>query len=440
MNDATHGRNRRECTAQGRPSLWTKLRRHGLLGAVRFVAGRLRERRWRAFFLRAAAWAGSRIPERGFTLVANFTSPWSQDKVMRDLARALKDCGIPFQTFDVRREGALFSNELSDILTPRRDFDIRRFDHAIDITGTLPPIPGVSTVRLVFWEFDTGLLEANPSLRGEKRLVAMSDYVVAVLRREFSDGTSIGKILYPFRFEEAGSLPDPEAVRLRFGLPSKGFFVFFNFDFASSVFRKNPDGAVRAFAEAFPNAANAFLVFKTTRADRRPEAKRSLLERARELGIADRFFLLDGFVAQREVYALTNACDVYMSLHRGEGFGLGVAEAMSLGKPAVVSDCGSTNEFCIDGAALRVPVRIRDVRPEEIDHPSYSGVRQCPEPDVEEAARALRALYDDEELRSSMGARAKQTMEEHFSRERFRASVESFLADGRDAPETSAGS
>ena len=409
--------------------VWTKLRRHGLSGAFRFVAGRLRERRQRSFFLRAAARDGNRIPQKGLTLVANFTSPWSQDKVMRDLAFELRDCGIPFQTFDWRRDGAVPPGDTTGILTPRNEFRSRRFDHVIDVTGTFPELPGIQKSRLAFWEFDTGLLEGIPDLQRERNVLAMSDYDLRVFRENLPGTTGVRKLLYPFRAVEAGTLPDPPTVRARHGLPVHGFAVFFNFDFASSVFRKNPHGALRAFATAFRNVPDAFLVFKTNRADEFPEKRDGLFALARSEGVADRFFLLDGFLPQRDVYALTNACDAYLSLHRGEGFGLGVAEAMSLGKPVVVSDCSSTTEFCVEGAALRVPCSVRAVDPSEIAHPSYSGVRSCFEPDAVEASRLLRRLYDDSVARLEIGLAARREIAERFSPDRFRESVEAFLSN-----------
>jgi len=410
-------------------SIWTKLRRHGLSGSFRFVAGRLRERRQRSFFLRAAARDGNRIPEKGFTLVGHFSSSWSLGKVMRDLACSLRTCGIPFQTFDVPRDGLVAPQDVDDLLTPRASFRIRRFDHVIDGTGTFPELPGIRKSQLAFWEFETGLLEGWPGLRNEREVTAMSDFDVRVFRNELPRGTTVRKLLYPFRAVDAGTLPAPSEVRARHGLPARGFAVFFNFDFSSSVFRKNPQGALRAFATAFRNVPDALLVFKTNRADDFPEKRDGLFALARSEGIADRFFLLDGFLPQRDVYALTNACDAYLSLHRGEGFGLGVAEAMSLGKPVVVSDCSSTTEFCVEGAALRVPCSVRAVAPDEIDHVSYHGVRTCFEPDLNWAAEALRRLYDDSATRRELGEAARREIAGRFSPAAFKASAEAFLSE-----------
>lgn len=406
-----------------------KFRRHGLVGALRFAKGRLLEKRRRGFFLRNARRNGSLSPVRGITLVANFSSSWSHGKVMRDLAFELRDCGIPFQTFDWKRDGAVPPEDTAGILTPPGEFRSRRFDHVIDVTGTFPDLSGIQKSRLAFWEFDTGLLEGIPDLKRERDVLAMSDYDLRVFRENLPGTTTVRKLLYPFRAVDAGTLPAPAEVRARHGLPARGFAVFFNFDFSSSVFRKNPHGAIRAFAEAFRDANDAFLVFKTTRAVAFPEKRDELTALARSLGIGARFFLLDGFLPQRDVYALTNACDAYLSLHRGEGFGLGVAEAMSLGKPVVVSDCSSTTEFCVEGAALRVSCTVRDVAPDEIDHVSYHGVRTCFEPDIEKAAEGLRRLYDDPAARRELGEAARREIAGRFSPAAFKASAEAFLSE-----------
>lgn len=348
---------------------------------------------------------------------------------MRDLACSLRACGIPFQTFDLARDGLVAPQDVEGLLTPREAFRIRRFSHVIDGTGTFPDLPGLRKSRLAFWEFETGLLEGWPGLRNEREVTAMSDFDVRVFRNELPQGTIVRKLLYPFQAVDAESIPDASSVRSRHGLPPDGFAVFFNFDFSSSVFRKNPNGAIRAFAAAFRDTKDAFLVFKTTRAEAFPAKRDGLAALARSLGVGDRFFLLDGFLPQQDVYALTNACDVYLSLHRGEGFGLGVAEAMSLGKPVVVSDCSSTTEFCVEGAAFRVPCTVRDVAPDEIDHVSYHGVRTCFEPDVNWAAEALRRLYDNPVARRELGEAARREIAGRFSPAAFKASAEAFLSE-----------
>ena len=87
-------------------------------------------------------------------------------------------------------------------------------------------------------------------------------------------------------------------------------------------------------------------------------------------------------------------------MHRGEGFGLGIAEAMSLGKPAVVTDYSSTTEFCNSNNSIPIPCKAVAVNRNQIDHPCYLAVKEWFEPDINAAANALSKLQKDSELQS----------------------------------------
>ena len=184
---------------------------------------------------------------------------------------------------------------------------------------------------------------------------------------------------------------------------------------------------MRAFAKAFPRPKGATLIFKTNRSDEHKGEKMRLDALAVELGIRDRFLSIDTFIPRSDVLALTAACDVYVSLHRGEGFGLGIAEAMALGKPVVVSDCGSPREFCNGDNAILSPTKNIAGEKGQLDHPYYLSVTKCAGPDIDAAAEALLRLYDSVELRRTLGEAGRSSMEDHFSIDHFEKSVRAFL-------------
>ena len=144
-------------------------------------------------------------------------------------------------------------------------------------------------------------------------------------------------------------------------------------------------------------------------------------------GIDDRFMTINSYIPTADLYGLTNACDVYISLHRGEGFGLGIAEAMSLGKPVIVTDYSSTTEFCNKGNAILVPYKVVSVPQNATFHPNYLFVKKWAEPDICAAAKGLKRLYDEPEYREQLGKKAKTTIEEYFSLGNFKDSVMAFL-------------
>ena len=405
------------------------LRHYGVRGAIDFVLGHAKRNALKRELAKTLIPDRNRKPIPGITIVGGMSEFNSLSKVLQDLVIRLRRCGIPCQAIDVSGKKELPEAEYAHLLTPADEFQINRYTDVVGMSA-LPPLPKMTGVRLScihFWEFDSGLCEAAPHLLEPMTTIAMSDYNLEVFRRLLPDGTPVAKILYPFRF--APHLTEPrDVVRARHGIAPGDFAVFFNFAYTSSYYRKNPDGAARAFAEAFGDRPDAKLVFKTSRAKKLPAFAERLKALVGELGLASRVVFVDDYLLQDELVALTDACDAYLSLHRGEGFGLGVAEAMSLGKPVVVTDYSSTTEFCNRDDALPVPYRIEPVPHADDELPIFRHVKEWPEPDVHAAAAALRRLYDDRAFARELGERGRRFVADHFSDANFRKSVEAFLA------------
>jgi glycosyltransferase involved in cell wall biosynthesis len=399
----------------------------GVRGTLSFCIARFASWRLYRFFKRNLARYAYEQPEEGFTLIADFQASVSLSKTMRDLAFSLRDAGIPFQTFDLGNGANPSHLALFNLLTPRESFRLARYSHVVDMAGV--PIPNSLNrkyYRVVFWEFESGLLEYNNQLTHCPGIIGMSDFNVTYFRKILPKETDVRKLLYPLRFEIEGLLERNE-IRQKYGIDKNDFVVFFNFDYGSSFFRKNPDGAVRVFAKALGDRPDAKLVFKTMRADKHHVQHRALKVLAVELGVADKFISIDSYIPQRDLLGLTAACDVYLSLHRGEGFGIGIAEAMSLGRPAIVTNYSSTTEFCNQTNSFPVPYRIVEVRPEQRDHPCYTYVQTCAEPDESSAIEILSSCYRNREKCAHVGAKAQTFIKHYFCIDRFGVSARKLL-------------
>ena len=368
------------------------------------------------------------VPQNGITIVAHLTGAWSFGKVMRDLAFSLKEAGIPFQTFNIGMRKDIPAEDVDPILTPRCKFRIKKYNHVIDIVSSPVPdnIPGVKRSTVFFWEFDTGFLESWPTAQTCQSAIAFSDFNHHVFRKALPSACDVHKILYPFRFN-ISRVEKTDVIRDRYGIPQDAFAVFFNFSYSSGIGRKNPEGVIRAFAKAFKNDSQARLVFKTMAASQSKEKVERLKRLAESEGVLDRIISIDRYVPQNDIYGITAACDVYISLHRGEGFGLGVAEAMSLGKPVVVTDYSSTTEFCNKENSCLIPYRMVKPTPDQLDCDTFRHVFVWPEPDIDVAADMLTRLRKDANFRETLGRNAQSYMSDHFSLERFRKSILEFI-------------
>lgn len=412
--------------------------RYGVDGVTLWLRIKLEEWKTRRF-IRANARNYPLKPERGLTIVAGVSAPGSLSKVMRDLALTARDAGFPVQIYDPGATEDPAQTGILALVTPQQDFRIRKYSLVLDVfNGVVPPLDGIDVASVAFWEFEDGFLEVYPRFVRKSHVVAMSDFDAAVFRRLLPSTVRTSKLLYPFRFQPP-HLPSRSEIRKKFGIPPDAFAVFFNFDFGSGYGRKNPDGAMRTFAKAFADDSSTVLVFKTMRASDFPDLVTELKRLANDLGIFHRFLMISSYLSNSDLYGLTNACDAYLSLHRGEGFGLGVAEAMSLGLPVVATDYSSTTEFCTSENSILVPCKTVPINGSQTGHLTYSYVTKWAEPDMDFAADALRRLKSDAALRAQIGAAGKSFMSKHFSVKSFRASLAQLLDEPAPSKQLTSG-
>lgn len=212
--------------------------------------------------------------------------------------------------------------------------------------------------------------------------------------------------------------------RADFGLPTDAFVVLAMLDVASGYARKNPVGAVRAFRKAFGDDPSALLVLKVGGAGDHPWAERQLCA---EIGGAPNIRLVHDKLAREDHGALLDCVDAVVSLHRSEGFGLVLAEAMRLAKPVVATAWSGNMQFMSAKNAALVDHRLVPV-----DDPQ--GIYRIPgarwaEPDVDHAARWLVDLARDPELRRRLGVAARADAARRFSDAAYHAAIADALGE-----------
>lgn len=185
-----------------------------------------------------------------------------------------------------------------------------------------------------------------------------------------------------------------------------GFQAVTLFDFKSSMARKNPQGIIAAFAKAFPDDPTARLLIKTQNGRVFPD----MLAKLRAMAPAN-VEVLDEVWPYEQVKSVIAGADVVVSLHRAEGFGLIMAEAMALGTPVIATGWSGNVDFLDETCAMVVPVKLVPV-----DDPQgiYRG-QQWAEPDVEATAAALRRLRDEPELGRRLSEAGRKRVAEQLS-------------------------
>jgi glycosyltransferase involved in cell wall biosynthesis len=186
------------------------------------------------------------------------------------------------------------------------------------------------------------------------------------------------------------------------------FLFLFMFDVHSHIPRKNPLAIVEAFRRAFRPSDPARLILKCVNADSDPAGFAALLDRASGAAID----VHAGYIPSRDVHRLVAGCDAYVSLHRSEGIGLTIAEAMALGKPVIATDWSGNTDFMDVSNSFPVGYRLVEI---ESNVGPYHGGEVWAEPSVEHAAELMRLVVDHRDEARARGERARQTIRRDYS-------------------------
>ena len=215
------------------------------------------------------------------------------------------------------------------------------------------------------------------------------------------------------------------ATGARAGRP---FTCLFPFDLWSTVGRKNPDGVIEAFQRAFPRRQpaglalpEARLLLKVASGEQFPGVMAQLRQR---IGDDGRIQLLQGHLPQAAMDQLLLEADVLVHLHRAEGFGLAMAEAMAAGLPVLATGYSGNLDFMPPGSAALVRgERVRIERGEGDYRPGWHWA----EPDLEDAAAQLRQLALEGAARQRLAAAGRRATRQLLGPERLAAIVQQRL-------------
>jgi hypothetical protein len=198
--------------------------------------------------------------------------------------------------------------------------------------------------------------------------------------------------------------------------------------------RKNPTAVVDAFTRAFAPGEGPSLVLKSVNGrERKPHLLADLERAARD---RPDVVVLDRFASEDESRAMLASCDCYVSLHRSEGLGLTMAEAMALGKPVIATGYSGNIEFMSEANSYLVPYELVDV-------PStwwaYEPGATWAEPNVGAAAELMRRVWEHPDDARALGGRARDDLLERFSLQRTADFVERRLEDLRSSARHASG-
>ena len=362
-----------------------------------------------------------RLCEPGMNVLGHFSYPSGLRTSAQALIDGARTAGVPVSgrnvpvdpSTDAPYPGQWLGVETHDVsvihVQPEPFFPTARERARLATEGSRP-----YTIGLWYWEIDEIPESWDGSARMCDELWTATRFVGDALRARYD--RPVREIMPALTLRPAEPLP-----RQRFGLPEDAFVFLFTFHMTSVMERKNPLGLIRAFDTAFHGRSDVHLVVKTSFGERHPEE----LARLR-VAAADNVHVIDEVYTNEEIHGLMACADAYVSLHRSEGLGLTMAEAMLLGRPVVATRYSGNLDFMDDENSLLVNCWI--VRSDRAV-PPYGDTPRWAEPDIEHAAQQMRRLVSDREWARQLGERGRAHLAERFNAERTGREVRQRLAE-----------
>ncbi|WP_127793983.1 glycosyltransferase [Agromyces sp. LHK192] len=213
-------------------------------------------------------------------------------------------------------------------------------------------------------------------------------------------------------------------TRRSVGLPEDKHVFLTNFDYLSVYERKNPLGAIRAYIDAFSPDDGAALVVKSINGHQRPLHAEHVRSAAR--GRPDIHFV-DGYVTGAAMKAMIELSDAYVSLHRAEGYGLNMADAMARGTPVIATAYSGNMDFMDSSTAELIDFELVPVGPNAEPYDPRAVWAQA---DSEAASASMRRLFEDRVGAAALAGRAAAHVQHYFSHERVGRQVAALLLPG----------
>jgi hypothetical protein len=344
----------------------------------------------------------------GVNLAGYFGSEKGVGEAGRAAARALEASSIPYVLNNVTDSGSANIDLALSTFTDDNPYSINLIHVNADQVPILAAVKGEEYFRgrynigCWFWELSQFPEEWYSSFRPFDEIWAASSFIQDSLARV----SPVPVVRMPLALPPESQI-DHALNRSDFGLPFDVFIFLFTFDFASILERKNPIGLIKAFKMAFGDRDDTMLLLKVAHSESYP-AELDLLKAACS---TSNVRIFDRLLSRREMNTLLSISDCFVSLHRAEGFGIPIAEAMLLEKPVIVTAYSANMDFTTPANSFLVKYKLTEI---DRDYGPYRKGWVWADPDLDHAAQLMRYAYENRDVCIETGRRARKEILQLF--------------------------
>jgi glycosyltransferase involved in cell wall biosynthesis len=346
----------------------------------------------------------------GANLVGFFTAESGLGQSVRSLSEALKETGLPYSTV------------VADWHPSPTDASSResRFDPSLHTSiVVLQP----ESLSALVWKY--------PSIFRSPKLVAYWTWELPVPHSSFARWANLfDEIWVPSTFVKVAmenNAPGrvyiiPPPVRLLPSAKGSDPFTFLSLvDYYSVFERKNPLGVVEAFKNAFTPSDHVRLIIKCQNVHADPKNHERLVDAAQS---HPHISIVTDHVSRAEADHLLASANVFVSLHRSEGFGIAIQEAMVMGVPIVSTQWSGSADLVREEVAFPVQSHLVTL---DAAQGIYEAGSQWAEPNLQDASRLMRYVYENQVEAQKKGALASEWIKKEFSTRRVAGLMQSRL-------------